>query len=167
MAGANGKFGSGGGTMVRSVVPWTRSLARPFGRLENEMTDLMERFFGPEERWPSGLERVEGFTPSVNLAETEKEYEVTVELPGMKPEEFNVEFKEGALWLSGHREEEKEEKEKTFHRVERRYGEFRRIIPLPGAVNEEKADASFKEGVLKVIIPKAEEAKPRRVEVKT
>jgi HSP20 family protein len=153
--------------MVRSLVPWTRNLPRPLGRLENEMTELMERFFGPEEGWFNGLERVEGFTPRVNLAETDKEYEVTVELPGLKPEEFNVEFKEGALWISGHREEEKEEKEKTFHRIERRYGEFRRTIPLPGAIDEEQVEASFKEGVLKVMIPKAEVAKPRRVEVKT
>lgn len=153
--------------MVRSLVPWTRSLPRPFGRLENEMTELMERFFGPEERLWNGLERVEGFTPNINLAETEKEYEVTVELPGLKPEEFNVELKEGALWISGYREEEKEEKEKTFHRIERRYGEFRRMVPLPGEVNEEKVEAAFKEGVLRVIIPKAEVVKPRHIEVKT
>jgi HSP20 family protein len=147
------------------MIPWTPRLPRPFGRLENEMNELMERFFGTEEGW-NGLEKVEGFAPRVNLAETEKEYEVTVELPGMKPEEFNVEFKEGALWVSGHRKEEKEEKGKTFHRIERHYGEFRRVIPLPAEVMEEKVEAAFKEGVLTVTIPKAEHVKPRRIEVK-
>lgn len=153
--------------MVRTLVPWTVRLPRPFGELENEMSGLMERFFGREEGWWNGLERTEGFSPNVNLAETEEAYEVTVELPGMKPEEFHVEFKEGALWISGHREEEKKEEGKTFHRIERRYGEFRRMIPLPGAVSEAKAEAAFKEGMLTVTIPKAVTAKPRRVEVKT
>ena len=118
--------------MVRSLVPWTVRLPRPIGRLENEMSEWMERFFNREEGWWNGLEKMEEFAPNVNLAETENAYEVTVELPGMKPEEFHVELKEGILRISGHREEEKKEEGKTFHRVERRYGEFRRAIPMPG-----------------------------------
>jgi HSP20 family protein len=141
----------------------------PLERLENEMNELMGRFFGREEGWGwgDGLEKLEAFTPRMNLVETENAYEVTVELPGIKPEEFNVEFKEGALWITGHRKEEKEEKGKTFHRVERHFGEFRRMIPLPGAVNEEKVEAAFKEGLLTVTVPKAEIVKPRHIAVKT
>jgi HSP20 family protein len=103
----------------------------------------------------------------VNVAETETAYEVTLELPGMKPEEFKVELKDRDLWITGEKKEEKEEKGKTFHRIERSYGEFRRVIPLPGEVAEEKIAAEYKEGVLHILVPKTEKAKPRRVEVKS
>jgi HSP20 family protein len=101
-----------------------------------------------------------------NLAETENHYEVTVELPGMKPEEFNVELRNGELWITGERKEEKEEKGKTWHRMERRYGEFRRVFRLPLAVEAEKVTAEYKEGILRIAVPKVAEAKPKRVEVK-
>jgi HSP20 family protein len=79
----------------------------------------MNRIMGTEEgRWPVWA----GFTPTFNLAETEVGFEVTMELPGMKPEEFKVEVKNGELWVTGEKKEEKEEKGKTFHRVERTYG---------------------------------------------
>ncbi|HWB12626.1 MAG TPA: Hsp20/alpha crystallin family protein [Pirellulales bacterium] len=126
------------------------------------MENLMERFFNPEDgRW------LIGFVPAVNVAETENAFEVTLELPGMKAEDFKVEMKKGELWISGEKREEKEEKGKTFHRIERSSGEFRRVIPLPGEVAEEKIEAEYKEGVLKVVVPKTEKAKPRRVEVKS
>jgi HSP20 family protein len=125
------------------------------------MENLMERFFAPEEgRW------LTEFAPAVNVAETETEYEVTVELPGMKPEEFKVELHNGELWITGEKREEKEEKGKTFHRVERSYGEFRRAIPLECKVAEDKIAAQYQEGVLRITVPKAEEAKPRHIEVK-
>jgi HSP20 family protein len=126
------------------------------------MEDLMERFFtnGGEE-W--GLMR---FSPALNLAETDTGYELSIELPGLKPEEVNVELKEGNLSISGEKAEEKEEKGKTYHRVERRHGEFRRMICLPGAVEEEKVEAKFEDGVLKVSIPKSEKVKPKRIPVK-
>ncbi|HQU42668.1 MAG TPA: Hsp20/alpha crystallin family protein [Pirellulales bacterium] len=126
------------------------------------MENLMDRFFAPDEgRW------LVGFVPAANLAETETGYEVALELPGMKPEEFKVELKNGELWVSGEKKEEKEEKGKTFHRIERTYGEFRRVIPIPGKVAAEKIAAEYKEGVLRISVPKTEEQKPRRVEVKS
>jgi HSP20 family protein len=144
------------------MVPWTRRLPRPLENFENEFAGMMERFFGPEE----GFNGLEKFAPRSNLAETENGFEVTVELPGMKAEEFNVEFKNGELWITGEKKEEKEEKGKTWHRVERHYGEFRRIFALPAPVNEEKVVAEYKEGVLRVTVPKAEAVKPKKIEVK-
>jgi HSP20 family protein len=149
-------------TMLREMIQWTSRLHTPLATLENEFEELMERLFRPEEGFFNGLEK---FTPISNFAETEKAYEVTVELPGMKPEEFNVEVKNGELWITGERKEEKEEKGKTWHRVERRYGEFRRIFALPAEVKEEEVKAEYKEGVLHIIVPKAEVAKPRKIEV--
>jgi HSP20 family protein len=144
------------------MIPWTRRLPRPLERVENEFAELMERLFNPEEPF-NGLEK---FAPKSNFAEMEEAYEVTVELPGMKPEEFNVEVKNGELWVTGEKKEEKEEKGKTWHRVERRYGEFRRIFALPAEVKEEEVKAEYKEGVLRITVPKAEVAKPRKIEVK-
>jgi HSP20 family protein len=129
------------------------------------MDRLMERFFGRRESmFDGGL--ATAFVPSINVSENENELEVTIDLPGLKPEEVNVELREGALWITGERKEEKEEKDKTFHRMERRYGSFRRVIPLDIPVAEEKVVAEFRNGVVTVKLPKTEAAKPRHIEVK-
>ncbi len=150
--------------MLRHMVPVRERLTSPLTRLEEEMGTLMNRFFGPEEGWWQGKN---GFMPHTNVAETEKGFEVTVELPGMKPEEVTVEMKDGRLWVAGEKKEEKEEKGKTFHRVERHYGEFRRVIPLPVAVEEEHVEAKFTEGVLRITVPKAVKALPKQIKVST
>ena len=157
--------------MLGSLVPWReRSLLptsdrfpRMLNRMEEEMEDLVERF------WGGGGGRLAtrpSFLPTVDLVETETHFEVAVDLPGLKPEEVDVELKGGDLWITGKREEEKEEKDKTYHRVERHYGEFRRVLPLPSTIQEEKIDAKFEDGVLKIVVPKSEEAKPKHIEVK-
>ena len=106
------------------------------------------------------------FLPEANLAETDKAVEVTVELPGMKPEEVKVEMKGDQVWITGEKKEEKEEKGKTFHRVERRAGMFRRIFTLPVEVFHDKVEAKFTNGVLRITLPKAEKVAPRQIEIK-
>jgi HSP20 family protein len=128
-------------------------------RMEEEMEDLVERFWG-------GDGGKVGFLPTADLVETENQFEVTVDLPGLKPEEVNVELKNGELWISGKREEKKEEKGKTYHRIERRHGEFRRVLPLPSTIDEEQIEAKFEHGVLRITVPKTEQAKPKHIEVK-
>ena len=147
--------------MVRSLTEWTSQLPR---RLEGDMENLFERFFSPMER---PLMSYEGFVPRTNVVETDGEFEVTVELPGMKPDEFDLELKDKSLWISGEKKEEKEEKGKTYHRVERHHGEFRRVIPLSTAVDESQITARYEEGVLTVRVPKAAEVKPKHIEIKT
>ena len=149
--------------MLRAMVPWTRRLPRPLETFENEFAEMMDKFFRPEE----GHNGLEKFAPRSNLAETEKGFEVTVELPGMKPEEFNVEFRNGELWVTGEKKEEKEEKGKTFHRMERHYGAFRRVIPLDLPVDQDKVEAKYHDGVLEISVAKGTEAETRRIEVKT
>jgi HSP20 family protein len=100
------------------------------------------------------------------MTESEKAVEVTVELPGLKPEEVKVELREGMLWITGEKKEEKEEKGKTFHRIERRAGAFRRVFELPMKVEEGKVEAKFNEGVLKITLPKVEEVAPKKIEIK-
>jgi HSP20 family protein len=131
--------------------------------MEEEMEDLVERFWGEDGGWLTGRP---SFLPTTDLVETENQFEVTVDLPGLKPEEVVVELKNGDLWISGKREEEKEEKGKTYHRVERRHGEFHRVLPLPSTIKEENIEAKFENGVLRIIVPKSEEAKTKHIEVK-
>jgi len=152
--------------MVSSLIPWRkeRQLTRPFGRMFEEMENLMERVLEGGNGYPAALET---FYPTANVAETESQFDVTLDLPGMKPEEIKVELQQGNLLISGERKEEKEEKGKTFHRIERSYGEFRRTIPLPCEVQEGKIDARFTDGVLKVTLPKSEKIKPKQITVKT
>ena len=158
--------------MLSSLVPWRQRSLLPttdrfparMNRIEEEMEELMQQFWGREGGW---LTTNGGFLPTVDLVETEGQFEVTVDLPGLKPEEVTVELKSGELWISGKREEEKEEEGKTYHRVERSQGEFRRVLPLPESIDEEKINAHFENGVLKVVVPKSEEVKSKRIEVET
>jgi HSP20 family protein len=144
------------------MVPWNVHGPRWFDDFRQEMNQLMNQFLSSEDGGEQGL----SFAPRTNLAETEQGYEVTLDLPGMKPEEFNIELREGQLWITGERKQEKEEKGKTYHRVERQYGQFRRVIPLDVPVDAEKVEAEYKEGVLRVTVPKTEGARPKRIEVK-
>jgi len=130
--------------------------------LRTEFDDMLQRFFGGG----NGSE-LSKWVPEVNVSETDKHFEVKVDLPGLKPEEFTVEFRQGDLWITGERKEEKEEKGKTRHRVERHHGQFRRVLPLGENVDPEHIDAGYKEGVLHVVVPKTEFAQPKKVEVKT
>lgn len=147
--------------MFRSMIPWKERFPATFSRFENEMEDLFGRFMGEQGDWS-----LVKFSPSLNVSETDDGYNVTVELPGLKPEEVKVELRDGNLWISGEKKEEQEEKGKTFHRIERRHGEFRRVVQLPGVLNEENVKAEFANGVLVVQVPKSEEVKPRRIPVK-
>jgi HSP20 family protein len=133
--------------------------------MDDEFEELMERLFRSEEGRMTPAK--EWFTPRVDFTENETHYEVKVDLPGLKPEEVKVELRNGDLWISGERKEEKEEEGKTYHRIERRYGEFRRVLPLPVEVSEEKIEARVENGVLTVTVPKAETVKPKTIEIKT
>ncbi|MBI3468454.1 MAG: Hsp20/alpha crystallin family protein [Planctomycetes bacterium] len=149
--------------MLGSLVPWRTRYPVTFRRIDRDMEELMDRFFRDEEFW--GLpERV--FAPSVDVAETDKGYEVTMDLPGIDPNHLTVEIREGSLWVSGERKEEKEEKGKTFHRVERHYGAFRRLVPFDLPVDREKVEAKYHDGVLKITVAKMPEAETKRIEVK-
>ena len=148
--------------MTRMLTPWFARVPR-LPDLEMDFPKWMTEVFGPE----AGMLGRDGkFLPEANIVETDKAVEVGVELPGMKPEDVKLEIKEGALWVTGEKKEEKEEKGKTFHRIERRTGMFRRVFALPVEVVEEKVDAKFVDGVLKITLPKAERVAPKRIEIK-
>lgn len=150
--------------MFRSMVPWTERVPATFSRFENEMERLMDRFFRSDEEWLPAHRR---YLPKLDMVESENGFEVKVDLPGIKPDQVHVDLKRGALWISGEIQEEREEEGKTYHRLERRRGEFQRVLPLPENVNEEGIEATFEDGVLTIVVPKTEEARPKHIEVKT
>ena len=104
----------------------------------------------------------------MDVSETDKTVEVRLDLPGIKPEDVDIQLCAGTLTVRGERreEEEKKDKERNYHRVERRYGNFSRSVTLPCGVREDEAAAEYKDGVLTVTLPKSEESKTRRIKVK-
>jgi HSP20 family protein len=146
---------------MRSLMPWRRTggLLEPF-RLE--MEELFEKFFAPEE----GINGARAWAPRVDVEETDKEILVKADLPGVDPKDVEVTMAEGALILRGEKKEVKEEKKKSYHRIERFVGTFYRTIPLPAGADAEKITATSAKGVITVTIPKKVEALPKKVAVK-
>ncbi|HET6272190.1 MAG TPA: Hsp20/alpha crystallin family protein [Bacteroidota bacterium] len=106
------------------------------------------------------------WTPAVDVAEHENQYVVKVELPGVTKDDVKITMQENVLTIRGEKKQETETKDSNFHRVERSYGSFQRSFSLPTHVKNEKIEASYKDGILTVTLPKAEEAKPKQIEVK-
>lgn len=135
-----------------------------------ELEDMQRRFFGGTlakdyATANEALARAE-WAPAVDIAETPESYTLHAELPAMKKEDIKVTVEDGVLTLSGERKFEKEEKNKKFHRVERSYGRFQRSFTLPTAVDESKVAATYNNGVLDVLIPKAAPPPPKAKEIK-
>lgn len=105
------------------------------------------------------------WTPSVDISETDKEFLIKAEIPGVKKEDVKVTIESGMLTINGERKMEKEEKGKKFHRVERSYGSFVRSFRIPDGVDESKVKAEFKDGVMNVALPKSEKAKSKALEI--
>ena len=105
------------------------------------------------------------WAPLVDITEDDKEYVIKTELPEIKKEDVKVAVENGLLTIVGERKFEKEENKK-YHRVERAYGRFVRSFVLPDGADAEKVNAEFKDGVLKVHLPKSEKTKPKQIEVK-
>ena len=153
----------------------TGGVWRPFEALRTEMDRLFDDFgnglwrppFGSlaalERSWPQFAA-----APAVDVAETDKSYEITAELPGMDEKNIEVNLTNGGITIKGEKKEETQEKEKDYSISERRYGSFELYFALPEGVDASKIEATFKNGVLKVTLPKTAEAqKPaKKIEVK-
>jgi HSP20 family protein len=106
------------------------------------------------------------FMPAVDIEETETEFIVKADLPDVKKEEIKIHVQDGVLAIEGERRQEKEEKGRKFHKIEREYGRFVRRFALPIEVDGDKVRAEFKDGVLNVVLPKAPAAKPKTIDIK-
>ncbi len=105
------------------------------------------------------------WVPPVDIYETEDSLVFKAELPGVTKDDITVEVKDNTMTLKGEKRFEKDVKEESYHRVERAYGGFQRAFTLPGMVEQDKVKAKFKDGILEIVLPKAEKAKPKQVRV--
>lgn len=147
------------------------TLARwnPLRELEDFQSRILNAFNPASARRSNGGEEswtMAQWAPLVDIAEDDKEYLITAELPEVKKEDVKVTMENGVLTVTGERKFEKEEKNKKWHRVERAYGSFARSFALPEDGDATKVNAEFKDGILKVHVAKSEAARPKQIEVK-
>ena len=136
-----------------------------------ELEDMFDRYTRARAAGqpPTGSQEVletGDWSPRVDIVETDKAFVIKAEIPEVKKEDVKVTIDAGVLTIRGERKQEKEEKGRKFHRVERYYGSFTRSFTLPDNVDETKISALFKDGVLNLQIQKTEEAKPKSIEIK-
>ena len=147
--------------------PGDRQLRRqeesgPFAAMQREFEELLGRFWNPD--WGSG--EIAAISPRVDVSEDDDAVQVTTDLPGIKPEEVEVELRDNCLVIRAEHHEEKEEKTgQKFHRVERRTGSYARSVWLPSPVDDSQVEAKLENGVLKVKLPKTSNAQKRRIRV--
>jgi HSP20 family protein len=147
-------------SLIRYINPELNALSS-FGNLRDQFGRFFDLAFPMRTAEPLG-----DWTPALDAHEDKDKFSVVVEIPGMKKEDINVSVHDGVLTVSGERKYEKDTKEDTVHRCERFYGKFSRSITLPAVVRADKVSAVYKDGVLTLEIPKAEEAKPKTIEIK-
>ena len=137
---------------------------REFERVRRQMDRLWDSFLegGLRRRGEGEVE----WLPSLDVAETKNELVVKAEVPGMDPKDIDISLSDGVLTIRGEKRQEKEEKEADYHLVERSYGSFTRSVQLPREVQSDKISASYKNGILKIALPKSEEARKKEIKIK-
>ena len=135
------------------------------GRSFTPSRDLFDRFFDDWE-FPSLFNEKNEWTPAFDITENDKEYVVSAELPGIDIKDVEISISDGILSVKGEKKNETEDKGEGYHRIERRYGSFHRSFRIPGKVESDKVDASYKDGILKVLLPKAEGTETKKIEIK-
>jgi HSP20 family protein len=160
-----------------NLIPWRRKRTQAgtsvepetsLARFGGELGSLANRLFcGPwglmELGWPGA---VPGGQPSMDLAESENQVTVTLELPGVEPKDVQIDLTGDRLTVRGEKRSETEERKEDHHCLERRFGSFQRTVRLPSTVDPNKVTAHFKNGVLKITIDKPPDAKPRRIQIR-
>jgi len=157
------------------LVPWRNKSEEKNGgsgltalrRLRHDVDDIFSRFFSADFGEPLGLLGPASFGPKVDLAESDHDVKVNMDLPGINPKELEINVHGNLLTVRGERKSDREEKGRDFHFVERQHGSFRRSIPLPTSVDEARVSANYKDGVLTITLPKDPAAKPRKIAIKS
>lgn len=132
-------------------------------RIQSRINDLFDDTFGRSRTQPQAGTAI--WFPPVDVLESEDSYLIRAELPGMKKEDFHLEVHDGSLTLSGERKQEQVADGVEYHRVERVSGRFTRSFFLPQSVNSDAIKATYRDGILEIHIPKAEEAKPKQIAI--
>jgi HSP20 family protein len=163
------------------LIPWKwgrsdeslrRDSGNPFGEFQKEMNRLFDNFsenmfsMSPM-KW--NMPEISATYPKMDVSETDKEFKITAELPGMDEKDIDVSVSNEVLTIKGEKKAEKEEKKPNYYRMERSYGAFQRSIPLPVEVEKDQVQANFKKGVLSIVIPKSEKAvkETKKIEIKS
>ena len=130
-----------------------------------QMSQMLARALGLQGQ-PQGSGTATAWAPALDISERKDAYLVTVELPGVEADDLEITLEDGLLTIQGERHFAHDSSEQQFHRVERRYGAFRRSITLPAQVQAEQIEASFDNGLLQIVVPKMEEATPKRIQIR-
>lgn len=160
-----------------NLIPWRRKRETPdeggqadtsLARLRQNMDSLFDRYFQEPWGWRGWHPLESGLMgmPRTDLADTETEVTVTMELPGVDPKDVDISIAGDLLTVRGEKRDQRKEKSKNYHYVERQQGSFHRAIQLPSTVNPNKVDAEFKHGVLVITVAKRPEAKAKRINVR-
>jgi HSP20 family protein len=145
-----------------TLVRFNKGHRGELARLHGEMDDLFDSFFRGLDRPFSGYKA----WPAIDVAEEEDAIIVRAEVPGCKPDDIDISVHGNVLTISGEKKLSEEKKEKGYYHVESSYGSFRREVTLPTDVNQSKVDATYKDGVLSITLPKAEKARTIKVKIK-
>ena len=140
-------------SLIKYRRPSQDLFSRPF-------TDILDEMFNDVRTSNNG------FLPSIDIAETEKAFEIEAQLPGITKDDITIDLENGRLTISGERKFEKEESGKKYHRVETQYGTFTRSFQLPDSIDQDSIVANFENGVLNITIEKNEEKAKRKIEIK-
>ena len=154
---------------MRTLIPWRRKEGQSgpnntLTEFKKKGNDLFNRAFGGS-RWLPAFHCTRGFTPSFDVSETDENIIVKAELPGVDPKEVEVNLTGSTLTVKGEKKEEREQKTESMHRIERSFGSFSRSVTLPCEVKKEKIEATLKNGVLNLKLPKAESSKKSSIKI--
>ena len=142
-----------------------RAASNPFSALQQEIDRLFDGFSRGFAGFQSGFPSRE-LMPSMDLSETDKEIEITTELPGLEEKDIQLNVSDNVLTIRGEKKNEREETKKDYHLVERSYGSFTRSVQLPDGVNADNIKAVMSKGVLKVTVPKPAPAQTKKIDIK-
>ncbi len=145
-----------------TLAPWRGLWELRFPTLKDEMDKLFEDFFG-RTGFPSLVEG--SWLPAVDVHETKKDVVVTLDVPAIDPKEVSISIADDRLTVKGERKREEETKDENCYKSERVYGMFQRVVQLPAQVLGDKAKATYKDGVLKITVPKSQKAVPKEIKV--
>ncbi|MRS03665.1 Hsp20/alpha crystallin family protein [bacterium] len=153
-----------------NTMPTRRENESPVMAIQNEMNRMFDQFFNDPFTLLSvpNLRSVADFMPRIDVSETETAMQVTAELPGMDEKDIQLSLENDSLIISGEKKSDVEEKGKNFHRVERSYGSFQRVVPLVSDIQSDKVEATFRNGVLNINLPKTPAAakQTHKIEIK-
>ncbi|MGN6283716.1 MAG: Hsp20/alpha crystallin family protein [Afipia sp.] len=153
---------------MKSLIPVTNE-HRLFGRQFSPLTALQQEIDRLFDGFGRGFSATSAspLLPNMDVSETEKEIEITAELPGLEEKDVQLNVADNLLTIRGEKKSHREEKEKDYRLVERSYGSFQRTIELPNGVNPDSIQATISKGVLKVVVPKPAPAQTKKIAVKT